>query len=301
MQLSLTNANTCIILLLRYPLAAVMSAENKQETEMREENATEASNCGDISQTNGISNEQECDGEDDLHDAGNRQNGGYTPASKTEKSSATVSSFQRIALTFSTQGLGFITVPLLAYPMLALDCNIDVIWRVLLGVGALPGVWVVYLRLCSGHLSNKSYDKAETDGDMMLESDCCGNVNNQDHGRAATNGNELTIDEDPANKTSQTNKTRTLELPASNKKNEDEANATDDGSPTLQDAVSTLFSDITSSDINEAIQGGENDLSLVENSHLECGATSCKNEDAAAHNNVSSMTPPMYTSHPRGL
>ncbi|EED88919.1 phosphate transporter, partial [Thalassiosira pseudonana CCMP1335] len=60
---------------------------------------------------------------------------------------STIQSFQRIALTFSTQGLGFITVPLLAYPMLELRWDVDLIWRLLLGVGAIPGFIVLYLRM----------------------------------------------------------------------------------------------------------------------------------------------------------
>eukprot|EP00956_Cyclotella_meneghiniana_P043798 scaffold288088_cov46-Cyclotella_meneghiniana.AAC.1 len=66
----------------------------------------------------------------------------------TQQEKSDAASFQRVALTFSMQGLGFITVPLLAYPMLAiLHMDTNIVWRLLLGLGALPGFIVMYLRL----------------------------------------------------------------------------------------------------------------------------------------------------------
>ena len=113
-----------------YPLAAVMSAETSTAKGRQERNdvsaAAAAAVAVDTADYHGVVEERE-DCEQNDND--------------------TVSSFQRIALTFSTQGLGFITVPLLAYPMLELGVDTNIIWRVLLGMGALPGIVVLYLRL----------------------------------------------------------------------------------------------------------------------------------------------------------
>ena len=111
-----------------YPLAAVMSAETSTAKERQERNdvSAAAAVAVDTADYHGVVEERE-DCEQNDND--------------------TVSSFQRIALTFSTQGLGFITVPLLAYPMLELGVDTNIIWRVLLGMGALPGIVVLYLRL----------------------------------------------------------------------------------------------------------------------------------------------------------
>ena len=116
-----------------YPLAAVLAAESKG------------------------------DDDDDSSDSIHLQNGGYSPTSSVDdddddenanhisfmasESSDEIASFRRIALTFSTQGIGFITVPLIAYILLQLRCNVDFIWRFLLGIGALPGFVVMFLRL----------------------------------------------------------------------------------------------------------------------------------------------------------
>lgn len=59
---------------------------------------------------------------------------------------------KRVVLTFSTQGLGFVTCPLVAVPLLHLTSNLNVIWRILLGLGSLPGLvlmimqWRLYVR-----------------------------------------------------------------------------------------------------------------------------------------------------------
>ena len=95
-----------------YPLAAVMSAEDREEDECESNEASEASD--------------------------------------NQKS---IESFQRIAMTFSTQGLGFLTVPLLAWPMLAFRMSANAVWRTLLGLGALPGLIVLYLRIAGDSCS----------------------------------------------------------------------------------------------------------------------------------------------------
>ena len=152
-----------------YPLAAVMSAENKQDN-LEEDVIIEEDNA---SQTNDIVN----------------------------NSTDEVKSFQRIALTFSTQGLGFITVPLLAYPMLALKINVDVIWRLLLGVGALPGIVVLYMRLCSRKGCSKEKDETQN---TLHESDNNGMATEEVH----ANTEEVSSDSSIS-----LNKAGSLELP----------------------------------------------------------------------------------------
>jgi len=51
------------------------------------------------------------------------------------------SSLHRVVLTFSTQGLGFVAVPLVAVPLLySLPHNLNVIWRIILALGSAPGI-----------------------------------------------------------------------------------------------------------------------------------------------------------------
>ena len=128
-------------------------------------------------------------------------NGGYVPTSSIDNVNVTsrnsisvnsdsgsvdnttaISSFQRIALTFSTQGLGFLSVPLLAYPLLELGCDADALWRVLLGVGALPGVVVLYLRLFSKSARDcKHTNESNNHEDGITKGDENRAVVDQDH------------------------------------------------------------------------------------------------------------------------
>lgn len=63
------------------------------------------------------------------------------------------SSLHRVVLTFSMQGLGFITVPLVAVPLLyTVSHNLNLIWRIILGLGSLPGC---FLMLWQWRTSNK--------------------------------------------------------------------------------------------------------------------------------------------------
>lgn len=60
---------------------------------------------------------------------------------------------KRVVLTFSTQGLGFVTVPLVAVPLLHITSDLNLIWRILLGLGSVPGIilmimqWQLYARV----------------------------------------------------------------------------------------------------------------------------------------------------------
>lgn len=61
-------------------------------------------------------------------------------------SAASGEQVQRVVLTFSTQGLGFVTVPLVAVPALHFTSNLDVIWRLLLGLGSVPGLIMMIMQ-----------------------------------------------------------------------------------------------------------------------------------------------------------
>lgn len=117
-----------------YPLAAVMSAEDREGDECESDEASEAGNSGELPADN-------------------------------QKS---IESFQRIALTFATQGWGFLAVPLLAWPMLACRMNADSVWRTLLGLGALPGLLVLHLRIAGDSCSKRrgeTLSRVEDPGD----------------------------------------------------------------------------------------------------------------------------------------
>jgi len=94
-----------------YPLAAVISAEEgKQEREQ------------------GV---QSHDGQLE-----------YTehPQDNQERNTNNQSSIQRVVLTFSMQGVGFVSVPLVAVFLFFCSSDLNFVWRAMLGFGALPGV-----------------------------------------------------------------------------------------------------------------------------------------------------------------
>ena len=53
----------------------------------------------------------------------------------------------RVVLTFSTQGLGFITAPLVASILLYTTTNLETVWRVILALGSLPGLLLMAFQL----------------------------------------------------------------------------------------------------------------------------------------------------------
>jgi PHS family inorganic phosphate transporter-like MFS transporter len=202
-----------------YPLAAVMSAENcnDEEDEMtcRSTTNNETTICRDAKM-------------------------GYEPTLAEESlndhdakttSDEEIRSFQRVALTFSMQGLGFITVPLLSYPMLALHWNIDLIWRLLLGLGAVPGLFVMYLRL---------FRQKE----------------------------ERKIIADSAKKEHRRSEIGSLELTQPTVEEESSSSAKEDAPASLQSTVSTLFNDMVEGDPSLHVDE-DHQMALVDNSHLD--------------------------------
>jgi len=95
---------------------------------------------------------------------------------ETEKEARKV---QMIAITFSTQGVGFLAVPALAYPLMLIvgEEGLDLVWRLILGIGALPGVILVLLRCCTGRQRRHR-------GQLVPLSEPLGNGNNGEVDRA---------------------------------------------------------------------------------------------------------------------
>ena len=274
-----------------YPLAAVMSAENKQE----ENDERNDNNNNNMTAATVIHDNNNMDGGNEvLQNEENDNNNGNTSISceqechheeeEEQDDQIIISSFQRIALTFSTQGLGFITVPILAYPMLELKMNTDIIWRVLLGVGAIPGFVVLYLRLCRGGKS--CFRRRKDERQLIIADDTLDNddesetVMNDLNLTSNSNGNDVVGGQDEVsmmnNSTFPTdNKSGSLEL------------ATVDAH--LQAAVSTLFSsEIPSS-------GSDNEMALMGNNNTVDG-----NYEEHASNGADDMSPPIGN-HSRSL
>ena len=95
---------------------------------------------------------------------------------ETEKEARKV---QMIAITFSTQGVGFLAVPAFAYPLMLIvgEEGLDLVWRLILGIGALPGVILVLLRCCTGRQRRHR-------GQLVPLSEPLGNGNNGEVDRA---------------------------------------------------------------------------------------------------------------------
>lgn len=245
-----------------YPLAAVMSVENKGREEEVESDHRLQNDAGQVIG----GDDDEGDNYPHLRHRGTNQAHGYAPTSSEETSTpihnertpnTDASSFQRIALTFSTQGLGFLTVPLLAYPMLELRWDTDLIWRVLLAVGAIPGLAVLYLRLCwnSGRprISMKKAVINELEDAFDHEDEECEKSNDNE-----VNENERNVEK---RNTHERKEGGSLELTSPS------VNAEDIENVASKFDVSSLFSgEGTNSNENNS---NDNELPLVENSHLE--------------------------------
>jgi hypothetical protein len=164
-----------------------------------------------------------------------------------EKNTTSTSSFQRIALTFSTQGLGFLSVPLLAYPLLEFGCNADVLWRVLLGVGALPGLVVLYLRLFSNAVRECNGSNETIDADALLEGDMIRRIDDDDQ-------------EVPADSTNNT-------IPRIQEEMQPPWNTKNDIGHNIM--ACTLFSDVSGLEQNNSaiLEKNDSELALVEHSY----------------------------------
>ncbi|KAL7469536.1 hypothetical protein ACHAXS_009788, partial [Conticribra weissflogii] len=278
-----------------YPLAAVMSVENiggnvDEESDHRLHNSAVRAIGGE---------DDEGDSHPHLRHRRTKGTHGYAPTSSEETLppihneqaiNSDVSSFQRIALTFSTQGLGFLTVPLLAYPMLKLRWDIDLIWRVLLAVGSIPGLVVLYLRF-SWNGGKPRTSKEET---MINELEDAFNHEDEEREKVIENA----IDDDESNveqqKTPERKKGGSLELTSPSVNDDDAENASS------RFATSSLFSGEVANS-NES-KSNDNELPLVENSHLDSDADE-GDMGRTGNNDVSheQSTPIQLNTKPMGL
>ena len=84
-----------------------------------------------------------------------------------------VRTLKMLAATFSTQGVGFISVPIVALTSLLIcgEGRLDYVWRLILGFGSLPGIVLMYLRWKNlrGHVAEDSVE-ADEPQDANLES-----------------------------------------------------------------------------------------------------------------------------------
>jgi len=83
----------------------------------------------------------------------------------------------RVVLTFSMQGLGFLAVPMIALPLLQFtdESQLDIVWRVILGFGSVPGIILMGLQW-------RLYRRTDMEVLPQLEEDLSENVqNNQDN------------------------------------------------------------------------------------------------------------------------
>jgi MFS transporter, PHS family, inorganic phosphate transporter len=118
-----------------YPLAAVLSASpNTQPQNDPDSRETEPS-FGDCSRRMG----------DQCNEVSEEHNVDYSDHDDEENCK-----LHRVVLTFSTQGLGFLMVPLVAIPLLYyFPNNLNFVWRFMLGLGSLPGVFLLLWQWCA--------------------------------------------------------------------------------------------------------------------------------------------------------
>jgi PHS family inorganic phosphate transporter-like MFS transporter len=83
------------------------------------------------------------------------------PTSSSNQDHATVhsnvssKSLHMVVLTFSMQGVGFVTVPIVMVSLLSVTRNLEVVWRVHLAVGCIPGVVLMIIQ-CWMHWRTKN-------------------------------------------------------------------------------------------------------------------------------------------------
>lgn len=77
---------------------------------------------------------------------GKQENQSQNDAQDGEVDENKASSVQRVVLTFSMQGVGFVCVPLVAVVLFFCTSNLNFIWRTMLGIGALPGAILMFMQ-----------------------------------------------------------------------------------------------------------------------------------------------------------
>jgi MFS transporter, PHS family, inorganic phosphate transporter len=115
---------------------------------------------------------------------------GGSSSSSNHHNEDTSSQVHRVVLTFSTQGLGFVMVPIVAVGLLHTIDNLDLVWRCILGLGSVPGIvlmilqWRLYDSQCSSRTglqpvpSNEEDDNEPFQSRALSSSDAVVAVNN---------------------------------------------------------------------------------------------------------------------------
>ena len=70
----------------------------------------------------------------------------HAPKTEDETPEERRQQLHRVVIVFSMQGVGFLAVPLLTVPLLYATDNVDLVWRLVLGFGSLPGLLLVALQ-----------------------------------------------------------------------------------------------------------------------------------------------------------
>lgn len=100
-----------------------------------------------------------------------------------------------IAITFSMQGLGFLVVPLLTHPLLSVmgEAKLDLVWRILLGLGAIPGIILILLRWMDQRRLKMMHEPVPLCPPEMLEPDLAFSGNDTGADRVIANGGDLQV------------------------------------------------------------------------------------------------------------
>jgi PHS family inorganic phosphate transporter-like MFS transporter len=70
----------------------------------------------------------------------------HAPRLEDETAEELRQQLHRVVIVFSMQGVGFLAVPLVTVPLLYATDNLDLVWRLVLGFGSLPGLLLVVLQ-----------------------------------------------------------------------------------------------------------------------------------------------------------
>lgn len=79
-----------------------------------------------------------------------------------------VRALKMLAITFSLQGVGFVTVPIVALVLLMIcgEDRLDYVWRFILGFGSLPGIILLYLRWKSSRRDRFNHEHEHGEDDL---------------------------------------------------------------------------------------------------------------------------------------
>jgi MFS transporter, PHS family, inorganic phosphate transporter len=83
-----------------------------------------------------------------------------------------IQQLRSVVWTFSMQGVGFLTVPLIAVPLLYFtsETSLDIVWRILLGIGCIPGLLLAVLQMTCYYKSDiEAIPQTEPEPSDVLE------------------------------------------------------------------------------------------------------------------------------------